>query len=117
MTMVTVIRVCCAILALVQTSACAGLGLPGLQEIMARWQTYQTNPTLLRIHPRRMMMSHRSSLVKAPPPAAMKSKSEVKTKGMMSYSQKKDALKAPPVVMIKHQNQMAARSKRPISNL
>ena len=97
MTMRTVIRVSCAILVLVQTSHCAGLGLPGLEEIMARWQTYQANPTLLRIQPRKMMMSHRSSAVKAPPPSPamknMKTK-EVKSKGMMSYSQKKDALKA-----------------------
>ena len=69
MTMRTVIRVSCAILVLVQTSHCAGLGLPGLQEIMARWQTYQANPTLLRIQPRKMMMSHRSSAGKAPPPS------------------------------------------------
>ena len=74
MTMRTVLHISCAILVLVQTAEGAGLGLPGLQEIMARWQTYQTNPTLLRIQPRKMMINNQSSAFKMPPPPTVKRK-------------------------------------------
>ena len=94
MTMRTVLHISCAILVLVQTAEGVGLGLPGLQEIMARWQTYQTNPTLLRIQLRKMMINNRSSAFKLPPPPVVKRKNANEARNQMSISQKKDALKA-----------------------